>query len=203
VSEETTNLREQVYRANLELVEAGLVLSTFGNVSGLDHATGVFFIKPSGVAYEELSPSMMVPVSLETGEPLERGLRPSSDTPVQCMGTTHADYFRGDVPLTRDLTPEEIEGSYETHVGLVITETFRDRGISPLEVPGVLVASHGPFTWGTNPGEAVKHSLILEYVARLECRMRAIQGGQDRPSAHLVDRHFRRKHGSESYYGQE
>lgn len=234
MSETTQDLRERVCRANLELVAAGLVVSTFGNVSGLDREAGIFFIKPSGVAYEDLSPSMMVPVSLETGKPLDRGLRPSSDTPahleiyrafacgavahshseaatalaqarlpVRCMGTTHADYFRGDVPVTRDMTLEEIEGAYEANMGLVIVETFRDRGISPMEVPGVLVASHGPFTWGRDPREAVQHSIILEYAARVDCRMRSFQGSQDPPSPNLVDRHFLRKHGAEAYYGQE
>jgi L-ribulose-5-phosphate 4-epimerase len=233
MSGKTKDLREQVFRANLELVAAGLVFDTFGNVSGLDRETGVLFIKPSGVPYGELTPEAMVPVSLETGEALEGPLRPSSDTPthlelyrafscsgvahthseaattlaqarlpVRCMGTTHADYFRGDVPVTRDLTPEEIEEAYETNTGLVIAETFRERGISPFEVPAALVASHGPFTWGRDPQEAVMRSIILEYVARMDCGIRSFHAAQNRPSPALVDKHFLRKHGTDAYYGQ-
>ena len=230
---EAKDLREQVFRANLELVAAGLVFDTFGNVSGLDREAGVLFIKPSGVPYDQLTPEAMVPVSLETGEALEDRLRPSSDTPthlalyrafpcsgvahthseaattlaqarlpVRCMGTTHADYFRGDVPVTRDLTSQEIEKAYETNTGLVIAETFRERGISPLEVPAALVASHGPFTWGRDPQEAVMRSIILEYVARMDCSIRSFHAAQNRPSPALVDKHFLRKHGTDAYYGQ-
>lgn len=229
-----TALREKVYEANLALVESGLVLDTFGNVSGVDRENGLFMIKPSGVPYNELSPAAMVPVSLETGEALGSDLRPSSDTPthlelyrafpcggiahthseaattlaqgrlpVRCLGTTHSDYFRGDVPVTRDMTTEEIQGPYEANTGLVIVEAFESQGISPLEVPAILVASHGPFTWGKDPQEAVKHSVILEYVARMDCTLRSLHAGQDRPSPALVDKHFLRKHGSDAYYGQE
>ncbi len=227
------DLRERVYTANMRLVESGLVLDTFGNVSGVDREAGLFLIKPSGVPYPELSPENMVPVSLETGESLEAGFRPSSDTPthlelyrafpcggiahthsqaattlaqarlpVRCLGTTHADYFRGDVPVTRDLHPEEIEGPYEKNTGLVIVEAFEAGGIGPMEVPGVLVASHGPFTWGRTPGEAVKHSMILEFVARMDADLRSFHAAQGRPSPVLVDRHFLRKHGDAAYYGQ-
>jgi len=227
------DLRERVCQANLELVEAGLVLDTFGNVSGVDRDAGIFLIKPSGVPYPELRPENMVPVSLETGQALEEGLRPSSDTPthlelyrafdcggiahthsqaattlaqarlpVRCTGTTHADYFRGDVPVTRDLTVEEIEKAYETHTGLVIAELFRERGLSPLEVPAVLVANHGPFTWGKTPKEAVKHSVILEYAARMDVDLRSLQGARVQPPSTLVDKHFLRKHGTDAYYGQ-
>jgi L-ribulose-5-phosphate 4-epimerase len=230
VSEE---LRERVHRANLALVEAGLVLDTFGNVSGVDREAGLMLIKPSGVPYDDLTPGAMVPVSLETGEVLEGELRPSSDTPthlelyralpcggiahthsraattlaqarlgVRCLGTTHADYFRGDVPVTRELRREEIEGEYERNTGLVIVETFRENGISPLEVPAVLVANHGPFTWGKDPREAVKHSVILEFVARMEADLRSFHAAEQRPLPALVDKHFLRKHGKSAYYGQ-
>ena len=226
-------LREAVFRANLELREAGLVLDTFGNVSGVDREAGLFLIKPSGVPYAELSPARMVPVSLETGDTLEGDLRPSSDTPthlelyrafpcggiahthsrgattlaqarlpVRCLGTTHADYFRGDVPVTREMTPEEIAEAYETNTGLVIVERFRSAELDPREVQGVLVANHGPFTWGKDPKEAVKHSVILEFLAGMECTLRSLHAGEARPSPHLVDRHFLRKHGKDAYYGQ-
>jgi len=227
------DLREQVFRANLALVDAGLVTDTFGNVSGVDRDEGLFVIKPSGVPYPDLSPSTMVPVSLETGETLDGDLRPSSDTPthlelyrafpcggvahthsqaattlaqarlpVRCTGTTHADYFRGDIPVTREMTPEEIAGAYEANTGLVILEAFRDGGLDPMEVPAVLVANHGPFTWGTDAKEAVKHSVILEYVARMDCVLRSMHTAETRPSAHLVEKHFSRKHGRDADYGQ-
>lgn len=228
-----SDLREAVYLANLELVEAGLVLDTFGNVSGVDREAGLLLIKPSGVPYADLSPESMVAVSLETGEPLGSELRPSSDTPthlelyrafpcggiahthsqaattlaqarlpVRCMGTTHADYFRGDVPVTRELRGDEIQEEYEKNTGLVIAETFEEGGISPLEIPAVLVANHGPFTWGRNPREAVKHSVILEFVARMDADLRCFHASAARPSPALVAKHFFRKHGADAYYGQ-
>ena len=233
MSRVSQELRGKVYRANLKLVEAGLVLDTFGNVSGVDREAGLLLIKPSGVPYPELSPETMVPVSLETGEVLEGDLRPSSDTPthlelyrafpcggvahthsraattlaqarleVRCLGTTHADYFRADVPVTRELRREEIEGEYEKNTGLVIAETFREKGLSPEEVPGALVANHGPLTWGRDAGEAVKHSIILEFIAQMDSDLRTFHAAESRPSAALVDKHFLRKHGTTAYYGQ-
>jgi L-ribulose-5-phosphate 4-epimerase len=226
-------LREDVCRANLALVEAGLVLGTFGNASGVDRNAGIMVIKPSGVSYGQLTPESMVPVSLEKGEVLDGTLKPSSDTPthlalyrafpcggiahshsqaattlaqarlpVRCLGTTHADYFRGDVPVTRDLREEEIREDYEENTGLLIIETFRENGISPKEIPGALVASHGPFTWGADPAEAVKHSIILEFVARMDADQRSFHASQRPPAKELVDKHFLRKHGKQAYYGQ-
>jgi len=122
--------------------------------------------------------------------------------PIRCMGTTHADHFRGDVPVTRDLTREEVEGEYERNTGLVIVERFREGGLSPEEVAAVLVANHGPFTWGKDAFEAVEHARVLEYVARMEATVRAIAPDAARPAAFLVDRHFLRKHGKAAYYGQ-
>ena len=226
-------LRDAVCAANLELASSGLVMGTFGNVSGVDRDLGAFAIKPSGVAYEELTPAHMVLVSLETGEVVDGDLRPSSDTPthlelyrafpcggvahthsefatalaqaglpVRCMGTTHADHFRGDVPVTRALTREEVEGAYETNTGRVIVETFRDARISPEEVSAVLVASHGPFTWGADARQAVARSGVLEFLARMECTVRAVAPDAAGPAPYLVDRHFLRKHGGDAYYGQ-
>jgi len=226
-------LRKSVHRANQALVESGLVTETFGNVSGVDRAAGLFVIKPSGVPYEELTPAHMVPVSLETGRVLAGDLRPSSDTAthpelyrafpcggiahshspyatafaqarraVPCLGTTHADYFHGDVPVTRPLTREEIEREYERHTGLVIVETFRAGGLSAEAIPGVLVAHHGPFTWGADAMAAVEGARVLEYLAFVACMTRVIDGEARGPAAHLVDKHFRRKHGKDAYYGQ-
>jgi L-ribulose-5-phosphate 4-epimerase len=226
-------LREAVWRANLELLDSGLVMGTFGNVSGLDRDAGLFVIKPSGVPYEDLTPERMVPVSIEDGEVLEGDLRPSSDTathlelyrafgcggvahshsefatalaqarlPVRCLGTTHADHFRGDVPVTRVMTSEEVEGEYERNTGLVIIERFRSSRIPADEVPGVLVANHGPFTWGRDAFDAVENSRVLEFLARLECTVRQVAPDATRAASYLIDRHFLRKHGRDAYYGQ-
>jgi L-ribulose-5-phosphate 4-epimerase len=222
-----------VWRANLELLDSGLVMGTFGNVSGADRAAGLFVIKPSGVPYEDLTPERMVPVSLEDGEVLEGDLRPSSDTathlelyrafdcggvahshseyatalaqarlPVRCLGTTHADHFRGDVPVTRTMSDEEVKGEYERNTGLVIVERFRSAGIPADEVPGVLVANHGPFTWGRDAFDAVENSRVLEFLARLECTVRQVAPDATRAASYLIDRHFLRKHGKDAYYGQ-
>jgi L-ribulose-5-phosphate 4-epimerase len=122
--------------------------------------------------------------------------------PVRCMGTTHADHFRGDVPVTRRLRPEEVESEYERNTGLVIVETFRDRGISPTEVSAVLVAHHGPFAWGPDPMEAVDRAEVLELLARMECGLLSVAPDAARPPSYLVDKHFLRKHGKDAYYGQ-
>lgn len=122
--------------------------------------------------------------------------------PVRCMGTTHADYFRGDVPVTREMTRDEVEHAYERNTGLVIVETFGGGGPSPEEVTGVLVANHGPFTWGRDAHEAVERSRILELLARLECTVRSVAPEARRPEAYLIDKHFLRKHGRDAYYGQ-
>lgn len=123
--------------------------------------------------------------------------------PIRCMGTTHADYFRGDVPVTREMTEAEVAGEYERNTGLVIVEAFADAGISPEEVAAVLVANHGPFTWGADGLEAVARSEMLELLAGVECTIRAIAPDAPRPARHLIDRHFLRKHGRDAYYGQE
>lgn len=122
--------------------------------------------------------------------------------PIRCMGTTHADYFHGDVPVTRPLRPAEIEQNYELNTGGVIVETFSERRLSPEAMPAVLVAHHGPFTWGGDPFSAIDHAEALEYVARLEWRVRALDPAAPRPDACLVDKHHGRKHGPGAYYGQ-
>jgi len=123
--------------------------------------------------------------------------------PLRCMGTTHADYFRGDVPVTREMTREEVESAYERNTGVVIVETFTSAGISPEEVGAVLVANHGPFTWGKDAHEAVSRSDILELLARMECTVRAMAPDAAPPARYLIDKHFLRKHGSGAYYGQK
>jgi len=233
VSRVRPELRAAVFEANRALVASGLVRETFGNVSGADRAAGLMLIKPSGVSYDQLTPEMLVPVALDTGDVLAGNLRPSSDTlthvelyrafrcggiahthspyatafaqarrPVPCMGTTHADYFRGDVPVTRPLTREEVADEYELNTGLVIVETFRAPGPNPAEVPGVLVANHGPFTWGADAMAAVEHARVLEYLAQVELARVGLAPDAPRPADYLIDRHYLRKHGSDAYYGQ-
>jgi L-ribulose-5-phosphate 4-epimerase len=227
-------LREEVHRASMALARSGLVMGTFGNVSGVDRGAGLLAIKPSGVPYEEMTPEHIVPVSLATGEVVDSDLRPSSDTPthlelyrafascggivhthsecatalaqaglpVRCLGTTHADHFRGDVPVTRALTRREVARDYERETGRVIVETFRKRRLSPEEIGAVLVRSHGPFAWGRDAAEAVEHARLLEYVARMEILVLATGARAPRPAVYLVDKHFLRKHGKTAYYGQ-
>lgn len=229
------NLRERAFEANRRLAGTGLVLGTFGNVSECDRQAGLLAIKPSGVAYDALTPDQMVLVSLESGAVVDGVLRPSSDTPthvelyrafstiggivhthseyatvfaqarlaIRCMGTTHADYFHGDVPVTRAMTAAEVATDYEKNTGHVIVETFEKGKISPDEVPAVLVANHGPFTWGVDAMKAIDHAEVLEYVARVEWRVRALNPDAPRPDTCLVDKHHSRKHGPGAYYGQK
>jgi L-ribulose-5-phosphate 4-epimerase len=235
MSRPSARLREQVYRANMELAGSGLVTGTFGNVSGVDRDADLFLIKPSGVPYPELKPDQLVAVSLATGEVIGGSLRPSSDTPthfelyrafagcagvvhthsesatalaqaglpVRCLGTTHADHFRGDVPVTRALKAREVAGDYERNTGRVIVELFHKHHLSPEEIPAVLVRQHGPFAWGETAEAAVENAKALELVARLDLLVRAT-GARVEPAARfLIDKHFLRKHGKSAYYGQK
>ena len=227
-------LQEAACRANLALADSGLVFGTFGNVSVVDRAAGVFAIKPSGVAYSDLTPDKIVVVSLDSGATVEGALRPSSDTPthlelyrafdcgaivhthseyatmfaqarmpIGCMGTTHADYFRGDIPVTRAMTSLEVGADYEANTGKVIIETFRAGGISPEEVPAVLVANHAPFAWGPDAAAAIENSRVLEFVARMDWKARLLAPDAPRPDQFLIDAHYFRKHGTNAYYGQK
>lgn len=234
MSRVSARLRELVHRANMELAGSGLVSGTFGNVSGVDRAAGLFLIKPSGVPYADLRPSQLVAVSLATGEVTSGRLRPSSDTPthlelyrafercggivhthsehatalaqaglkLRCLGTTHADHFRGDVPVTRALRRDEVERDYERNTGRVIVELFRGQRLSSEDVPAVLVRQHGPFAWGEDALAAVENARALEIVARLEILVRASGARVAPPARFLVDKHFLRKHGARAYYGQ-
>ncbi len=225
------HLRETVYAANMALQKHGLVVFTWGNVSGIDHAKGIFAIKPSGVSYEDLTPESMVIVDLE-GRVVDGDLRPSSDTPthlelyrnfegvggvchthslyatmwaqaeqgIPCFGTTHADHFYGPVPVTDALTREEIGEEYEQNTGRIIVRRFHN--MDPLQMPAVLVANHGPFTWGQGPAEAVENAVVLEQVARMAYGTVAINWHQSAISQALLDRHYLRKHGKNAYYGQ-
>lgn len=224
-------LKRQVYRANMELPERGLVTYTWGNVSGIDREAGLFVIKPSGVDYDRLSPDDMVVMSLD-GKKVEGELNPSSDTATHlelykafqeiggvvhthssmatawaqagrelpCYGTTHADYFYGTIPCTRNLTKEEIEEGYEKNTGLVIIETFK--GKNPVYVPGVLCKNHGPFTWGKDAAEAVHNAVVLEEVAKMNLYTEMLNPRAGAAPQYMQDKHFMRKHGPNAYYGQ-
>lgn len=224
-------LKERVCKANLELNEKNLVVYTFGNVSGIDRGKGIVAIKPSGVPYEELTPEMIVLVDLD-GNFTEGNLNPSSDTKthlvlyksfpeiggvahthspcavawaqaqraIPCLGTTHADYSPGEIPCTAVMLDEAIKGDYETETGNLIIETFKT--YSYQHTPMVLVASHGPFTWGATPERAVYHSVILECLAKMALDTLSINPNISAIRKSLIDKHFNRKHGENSYYGQ-
>ncbi len=225
------NIKKEVYEANMKLVEYGLVLFTWGNVSQIDRESGLVVIKPSGVPYEKMTPDDMVVMNL-SGERVEGSLNPSSDTPTHLelyrrfpdiggvahthstfavafaqaacdippFGTTHADFAYGEIPCTRDLTKEEIEGEYELNTGKVIAECFEKGGIDYNAVPAVLVHSHGPFTWGKNGLKAAENSAILEEVAKMAYLSKTMNARQ--ANENIINKHYFRKHGEKAYYGQ-
>lgn len=224
-------LKEKVWKANLDLVKYNLVAYTFGNVSGIDRDQGLVVIKPSGMAYEALMPDDMVVVDLE-GTRVDGRLNPSSDTPshleiykafpkiagvththseyatmfaqanreIPCLGTTHADHFFGPIPVTRMITEEEIAENYEKNTGKLVVERFAN--LDPMEMPGVLVVGHGVFTWGKSPGDAALNAMILEKVAKMAWGTLALDAGSKSIPESLLNKHFRRKHGPDAYYGQ-
>ena len=228
------NLKEEVYEANMALPRRGLVLYTFGNVSGIDRRAGVVAIKPSGVPYEALKPEDIVIVDLEN-QLVEGKLRPSSDTlthtllyrhfptiggichthstyavawaqakrPIPNLGTTHADHLVAAVPCTEVMTDEMIQGNYELETGNQILNLFRDQQLSYEEVEMVLVACHGPFTWGKNPAKAVYNAAVLEELARMAQLTLSINPAVTTIKQALIDKHYLRKHGKSAYYGQE
>lgn len=227
-------IREECVAANKKLQSLGLIDITFGNVSILDPAAGVFAIKPSGVPYDALTPEQMVILDLE-GKVVEGDLRPSSDEPthrrlfielgdkgitsvvhthsrnavgfaqaersIPCLGTTHCDYFRGPVPVTRAMTVKEVEGAYEWETGNVIVELFSQ--VNPLEVTAALVRNHGPFVWGKNGEKAVETAHALEIVADMASKTLAQNASAAGAPAHLLKKHYDRKHGPSAYYGQK
>jgi L-ribulose-5-phosphate 4-epimerase len=226
------SLKREVCKANLDLVARGLVIETWGNVSGIDRERGLVVIKPSGVPYSGMKPNDMSVVSLSTGKLVEGKFKPSSDTATHLIlyrafpkiggvvhthslyatswaqacrgipsyGTTQADYWYGDVPCTRQLKPAEIKSEYEANTGHVIVETFAK--INPMEHPAVLVASHGPFTWGTDVADAVHNAGVLEFVARLASETLRINPQIKPMQSVLLQKHFLRKHGPNATYGQ-
>ncbi len=226
-------LKKRVYEANMLLPKYGLVVFTWGNVSGIDRETGLVVIKPSGVDYDVMKPEDMVVTDLE-GKVVDGHLKPSSDLMthlefyknfpniggvvhthsvnavawaqagknITAFGTTHGDYFYGDIPCTRKMTAEEISSEYELNTGKVIVEEFRTRGLDPDQMPGVLVHSHGPFTWGKDPFDAVHNSVVLETLAEMALKTMMVDQTAERMQQELLDKHFLRKHGPKAYYGQ-
>ena len=227
-------LKLEVYRANMLLRDLGLVINTWGNVSGRDPETGLVVIKPSGVEYDSLKPGDL-PVLSPDGKTVEGTLKPSSDTPTHLeiyrefpgingiahthsvyasvyaqalrdippLGTTHADYFPGPVPVTRRLTADEIAGEYELNTGKVIAEKLKEFAGAPLRA--VLVASHGPFTFGGSAEEAADVSYVLEKIAEMAWRtelLAAVSAPAGGMQPELLSRHYDRKHGKNAYYGQ-
>ncbi len=226
-------LKKQVCEQNLELVRRGVVIYTWGNVSGIDRESGLVVIKPSGVDYDGMTPEDMVVVDLETGETVEGKWRPSSDTKthlylyrsfpeiggiththsvnavafaqagraILALGTTHADYFYRDIPCTRSLTQEEVEEDYEGNTGKVIAECLNSRKIDPMSVPGILVKNHGPFSWGKDAAASVYHAVVMDTVAEMAFKTLLLNPEASLP-LYVSEKHYKRKHGPEAYYGQ-
>jgi len=226
-------LKKEVCDANLELVRRGVVIYTWGNVSGIDREKGIVVIKPSGVDYNGMSPEDMVLVNLETGKTVEGKWTPSSDTKthleiyrnfpeiggiththsinavayaqagkdIPALGTTHADYFYGDIPCTREFTKEEVDSDYELNTGKVIVETINSRKIQPIAVPGIIVRNHGPFSWGKDAAASVYHAVVMETVAEMDLKTLLINPAASMEQ-YILDKHYMRKHGPNAYYGQ-
>lgn len=225
-------LKQEVYEANMCLPEYGLVTFTWGNASGIDRASGLFVIKPSGVAYKELRPEDMVVVNLD-GEVVEGHYRPSSDTP------THVQLYR-DFPKIGGIVHTHSSWATSwaqagrgipcygtTHADYMYGEIPCVRNLTPHEIeeayekntgvlisayfkdrdyeamPAVLCKNHGPFTWGKNAKEAVHHAVVLEEVAKMACRCEMINPKVQPAPQELQDKHYFRKHGKDAYYGQQ
>ncbi len=227
------DLKQKVLEANLLLPKYGLVVFTWGNVSGIDRENGLVVIKPSGVDYDIMKAEDMVVTDLD-GNVVEGKLKPSSDLAthlefykhfkdiggvvhthsvnavawaqagkdIPALGTTHGDYFYGQIPCTRLMTDDEIKNNYELNTGKVVVEEFEKRHIDPNQMPGVLVHSHGPFTWGKDPFDAVHNSVVLDTLAKMALKTITINGDVDSMQRELLDKHFLRKHGPGAYYGQ-
>ena len=224
------DLKESVFRANIALINNNLVIYTWGNVSGIDREKGLVVIKPSGVHYDDMKVEDMVIVDLD-GNIIEGSLKPSSDTPthlelyrrfcsiggivhthsewatswaqagrsVPVFGTTHADDFYGEIPCTRFMRKEEVDKNYELNIGKLIVETFSSR--HPSEMPGVLVAGHGPYSWGKSPDEALHNAVVMEQISKMAYRTIAL-GNNHAIDQYLLDKRYLRRHGKDAYYGQ-
>ena len=224
-------LKKKVFEVNMALWEEGLVIMTWGNASGIDREKGLVVIKPSGVSYDRMKPADMVVIDMN-GKVVEGDWKPSSDTATHLIlynkfpetggvvhthaewatswaqagrgipvyGTTHADYFYGEIPCTRPMTAEETANDYEVNTGNVIVERFAD--IDPMQMPGVLVHGHAPFTWGGSVAGALESAVVMEEIAKMAFRTEVL-GNSEPVGQHLLDRHYLRKHGKDAYYGQK
>ncbi len=225
-------LKKEVYEANIELVKKGLVIYTWGNVSGISREDNLIVIKPSGVNYEDMTYEDMTVIDFN-GNIVEGKYKPSSDTPthielykkydniggivhthsvwavafaqagipITAFGTTHADYFYGDIPCTRDLTEDEVKCNYEFNTGRVIIECIGDN--NPLAIPGIVVKNHGPFAWGTDASNSVYNAVVMEKVAEMAYKTITLNKDVKRVPQFLLDKHYYRKHGANAYYGQK
>ncbi len=226
-------LKQECYEANMQLNELKLVVYTFGNVSAVDRENGVFAIKPSGVAYEELKPEDIVIVDFDNNI-IEGTMRPSSDTKthaylyknwpniggvahthatysvawsqaqrdIPIFGTTHADHLTKDIPCAPPMADALIEGNYEHNTGIQILDCFKEKNLSYEEVEMILIGNHGPFAWGKNAAKAVYNSKVLEVVAEMAHLTLQINPSAPRLKDSLIKKHYDRKHGKDSYYGQ-
>ncbi len=227
------HIKEEAFKANMQLPELGLVLFTFGNASAADRNESVFAIKPSGVPYKDLSPDKMVIVDFD-GKTVEGSLRPSSDTlthavlykhfetvggiahthstyatawaqslrDIPIYGTTHADHTTCDIPCAEPMSDEMIQGDYEYQTGFQIINTLKEKKLSYTDVEMILVGNHAPFTWGKNASKAVYNSAVLEEIAKMAFITETIKADAFRLKDALIKKHFERKHGKNSYYGQ-
>ncbi|GAF05009.1 L-ribulose-5-phosphate 4-epimerase [Saccharicrinis fermentans] len=223
-------LKEEVYRANMDLVRYGLVIFTWGNVSAIDRHEGLVVIKPSGVEYEVMKVSDMIVVDLE-GNVVEGDLKPSSDTPthlelykafssIGAVVHTHSTYATAwaragkSIPVLGTTQADYFYGDVPCTRSMTEEEIKgdyeRETGVvivetfdnrNPLHVPGVLVKNHGPFSWGKDANEAVHNSVVLEQIAKMDQITFQVNPETDMNS-HLVEKHFNRKHGVNAYYGQ-
>lgn len=226
-------IKNEAFKANMELPELGLVKFTFGNASAVDREKGVFAIKPSGIPYHEIKPEDMVVIDFDNNI-IEGENKPSSDTKTHAVlykhwhtiggivhthstyatswaqaqidipiyGTTHADHLPHDIPCAPVMSDEMIKGDYEHETGFQIINCFKDRGIKPEEVPMVIVSNHAPFTWGISLQQAVYNSAVLEELAKMAWITKTINPHAPRLKELLKQKHYERKHGKNSYYGQ-
>jgi L-ribulose-5-phosphate 4-epimerase len=226
------DLKRRAWESNIALYKSGLVPLTFGNVSAIDRKEKFFAIKPSGIPYDKLKPDDMVVLDLSL-QRIEGKLKPSSDTKthavlyrkfpliggiahahppyavawaqamksIPILGTTHADLVPNDIPCTRVMSEKMIRGDYEEETGNLIVQQFLK--LSYLKIPMILVANHGPFTWGESPEKAVEYCILLEEIAKMALLTLNINDKTPRLNQSLIDKHYNRKHGTDAYYGQK
>jgi L-ribulose-5-phosphate 4-epimerase len=226
-------LKQEVYQANIALFHSGLIILTWGNISQIDRELKLIAIKPSGVPYETMKENDIVLTNLE-GVPLPNQLNPSSDLPthleiykhcslinsichthstyatmfaqagkeIEVLGTTHSDYFNGNIPVTSRLTNDEIIKDYEENIGLSIVNKIDQN--NQLDIPAILVYSHGVFTWGKDSQSSLENAIVIEQVAHLNYGTHLLTNNNKLTfQKALLNKHYNRKHGKNAYYGQK